>query len=97
MGMKMHIMGEEGADSPKFLEIAGKEAAEGFVIVTNLNRDDKRPEVKTFLSTYEKRFKIQPDMVGASAYDAFMMIYDSVEKRAKRVKGDNVRNALAEH
>ena len=93
-GMKMHIMGEEGADSPKFLEIAGKEAAEGFVIVTNLNRDDKRPEVKSFLSTYEKRFKIQPDMVGASAYDAFMMICDSI-KRAKSVKGDDVRNALA--
>ena len=67
------IIGEEGADSPKTVEIAG-EAAEGFVIVTNLNRDDKRPEVQEFLKDYEQRFKIQPDMVGASAYDAFMII-----------------------
>jgi branched-chain amino acid transport system substrate-binding protein len=94
MGITAHIIGEEGADSPKFLEIAGPAAAEGFVIVTNLNRDDKRPEVQKFLATYEERFKIQPDMVGASAYDAFMMICDGV-KRAKSVKGDDIRNAIA--
>jgi branched-chain amino acid transport system substrate-binding protein len=94
MGIKAHIMGEEGADSPKFLEIAGAQAAEGFVIVTNLNRDDKRPEVKKFLSTYEQRFKIQPDMVGASAYDAFMIIVDGI-KRSKSEKGDQIRGAIA--
>jgi branched-chain amino acid transport system substrate-binding protein len=93
MGITAHIIGEEGADSPKFLEIAGKDA-EGFVIVTNLNRDDKRPEVQKFLSTYEQRFKTQPDMVGASAYDAFMMICDGI-KRAKSTKGDDIRNAIA--
>jgi branched-chain amino acid transport system substrate-binding protein len=93
MGITAHILGEEGADSPKFLEIAGK-SAEGFVIVTNLNRDDKRPDVQKFLSTYEQRYKIQPDMVGASAYDAFMMICDSI-KRAKSTKGPDIRAAIA--
>jgi branched-chain amino acid transport system substrate-binding protein len=94
MGITAHIMGEEGADSPKFLEIAGSTAAEGFVIATNLNRDDKRPEVKKFLTTYETRYKIQPDMVGASAYDAFMIICDAI-KRAKSVKGPDIRSAIA--
>lgn len=94
MGIKAHILGEEGADSPKFVEIAGVPAAEGFVIVTNLNRDDKRPEVKKFLSTYETRFKIEPDMVGASAYDAFMIICDAI-KRSKSEKGPEIRAAIA--
>ena len=94
MGIKAHILGEEGADSPKFVEIAGVQAAEGFVIVTNLNRDDKRPEVKKFLSTYEKNFKIEPDMVGASAYDGFMIICDAI-KRSKSVKGADIRGAMA--
>jgi len=93
MGIKAHIIGEEGADSPKFLEIAGK-SAEGFVIVTNLNRDDKRAHVQNFLKTFETRYKIQPDMVGASAYDAFMIIIDGM-KRAKSVKGPDVRTAIA--
>ncbi len=94
MGMKTRILGEEGADSPKFIEIAGK-AAEGFVIVTNLNRDDPRPEVQAFLKEYEKRYGIQPDMVGASAYDAFMIICDAI-KRAGSLKGPDIRKAIAE-
>ncbi|HOJ43222.1 MAG TPA: ABC transporter substrate-binding protein [Syntrophorhabdaceae bacterium] len=93
MGITAHILGEEGADSPKLLEIAGP-SAEGFVIVTNLNRDDKRKEVQDYLKTYEKRFKIQPDMVGASAYDAFMIICDAI-KRAKSTKGPDIRDAIA--
>ena len=93
MGIKAHIIGEEGADSPKFLEIAGK-SAEGFIIVTNLNRDDKRAHVQNFLKTFESRYKIQPDMVGASAYDAFMIIVDGI-KRAKSVKGPEISTAIA--
>jgi branched-chain amino acid transport system substrate-binding protein len=93
MGIKAFIIGEEGADSPKFLEIAGK-SAEGFVIVTNLNRDDKRAHVQNFLKTFESRYKIQPDMVGASAYDAFMIIVDGI-KRAKSVKGPDIRAAIS--
>jgi branched-chain amino acid transport system substrate-binding protein len=93
MGIKAYIIGEEGADSPKFLEIAGP-SAEGFIIVTNLNRDDKRAHVQNFLKTFETRYKIQPDMVGASAYDAFMIIIDGI-KRAKSVKGPDIRGAIA--
>jgi branched-chain amino acid transport system substrate-binding protein len=93
MGIKAYIIGEEGADSPKFLEIAGP-SAEGFIIVTNLNRDDKRAHVQNFLKTFETRYKIQPDMVGASAYDAFMIIIDGI-KRAKSVKGPDIRGSIA--
>lgn len=94
MGLTMSILGEEGADSPKFIEIGGK-AAEGFVIVTNLNRDDPRPEVQAFLKEYENRYGIQPDMVGASAYDGFMIICDAI-KRANSLKGPEIQKAIAE-
>ncbi len=93
MGIKTQIVGEEGADSPKFLEIAGP-AAEGFIITPNLNRDDKRPEVQAFLKEYRKRYGIEPDMVGASAYDAFMIIVDAL-KRAGNPKGPEIRKAIA--
>jgi branched-chain amino acid transport system substrate-binding protein len=93
MGITTQILGEEGADSPKTLEIAG-DSAEGFIIVTNLNRDDPRPEVQSFLKEYETRYKIQPDMVGASAYDAFMIICEAI-KRAGSTEGKAVRDAIA--
>jgi branched-chain amino acid transport system substrate-binding protein len=92
MGINAQFVGEEGADSPEFVEIAGK-ASEGFVIVTNLNRDDKRPVVQTFLKEYKDQFKIAPDMVGASAYDAFMIICESM-KRANSLDGATVQKAI---
>jgi branched-chain amino acid transport system substrate-binding protein len=93
MGINTQVVGEEGADSPKTVEIAGN-AAEGFILVTNLNRDDPRPEVQNFLKEYETRYKIQPDMVGASAYDAFMIICESI-KKAGSLKGPAIRDAIA--
>jgi branched-chain amino acid transport system substrate-binding protein len=94
MGITTQILGEEGADSPKTLEIAGN-SAEGFIIVTNLNRDDPRPEVQAFLKEYEARYKLQPDMVGASAYDAFMIICEAI-KRAGGTDGKAIRDAIAD-
>ena len=93
MGIDTQVLGEEGADSPKTIEIAGK-AAEGFIMVTNLNRDDPRPEVQEFLKEYEKRYKKMPDMVGASAYDAFMIICEAI-KRSGSLKGPAIRDAIA--
>jgi branched-chain amino acid transport system substrate-binding protein len=75
------------------VQIAGP-ASEGFVIVTNLNRDDSRPVVQTFLKEYETQFKTSPDMVGASAYDAFMIICDGI-KRAGSLDGAAVQKAIA--
>ncbi len=46
LGIESKILGEEGADSPKLVEIAG-EAAEGFYIVTNFDRDDPLPWSRT--------------------------------------------------
>ena len=93
MGIKVQFIGEEGADSPKTIEIAG-DAAEGFIMVTNLNRDDKRPFVQEFLKAYRERHKIEPDMVGASAYDGFMLLVNAI-KQAKTTDGPAVAKALA--
>jgi branched-chain amino acid transport system substrate-binding protein len=51
LGIQSKILGEEGADSPKLMEIAG-DAAEGFHIVTNFDRDDPRPVVQGFLRRF---------------------------------------------
>lgn len=93
MGLKSQIFGEEGFDSPKFIEIAGK-AAEGVIIVTNLNRDDTRPVARKFIEDYRKLYKMEPDMVGASNFDAFLVIADAI-RRAGSTDPKAIRDAVA--
>jgi branched-chain amino acid transport system substrate-binding protein len=93
LGLKAQILGEEGFDSPKFIEIAG-ESAEGVIIVTNLNRDDKRPHVQEFLRTYKERYGLDADMVGASSYDAFMIVAQAIREAGTDPKA--IRKEIAD-
>lgn len=93
LGIRSKIMGEEGFDSPKFLEIAGP-AAEGVIIATNLDRDDPRPLVQNFLKNYRKAYVEDADMVGASSYDAFMILVKAIEKAGTDPKA--IQKALLE-
>ena len=93
LGIKSQILGEEGFDSPKFIEIAGP-AAEGVIIATNLDRDDPRPLVQNFLKNYKEAYKEDADMVGASSYDAFMILVDAIKKAGTNAKA--IQKALLE-
>ncbi|HSB73112.1 MAG TPA: ABC transporter substrate-binding protein [Candidatus Methylomirabilis sp.] len=79
LGIAVQILAEEGFDSPKFIELAGKDS-EGVIIATNLDRDDSRPVVQNFLKNYKAAYGIDPDMVGASSYDAFMILVNGIDR-----------------
>ncbi len=77
-GLDVQIIGQEGYDSPKFIELAG-DASEGVIITTDLNRDSERPMTKLFLEEYEKEYGEEADMVGASAFDAVQVLAYAIE------------------
>lgn len=93
MGITSVFVGEEGSDSPVFLKIAG-EASEGFIFVTNLNREDPRPFVQDYLKKYEEKYGEEPNMCGASGYDGLVIIADAVN-RAKSLKGEDIKNSIS--
>ena len=76
----------EGIDSAIFLQLAGA-AAEGVTFTTNLNRDDPRPEVQSFLKKYQAKTGSPADMVGASAYDAVKILAWGIEQAGTDAKG----------
>ncbi len=74
VGIEAKILGTEGMDSTtQFLQVAG-EAAEGLIITTNLNRDSEEEQVIEYINRYTEKYGFAPDMVGASTYDAFMLL-----------------------
>jgi len=87
-GITVPIIGQEGYDSEKFIEIAGK-SAEGVIITTSLDRDSTVAETKNFIMAYEKLAKAKPDMVAASGHTAV-----KVAVAAMRVAGTDDRKAI---
>ena len=73
------VLGCEGADSFELLNIAG-EYADGLYITTNMNRDDENEQTQEYIKNYVEKYDIQPDMVGASVYDAFQVVFAALEE-----------------
>jgi len=87
--MNTKVLGTEGIDSTKgFFEIVGKDA-EGLVFTTNLNRDDSRKVTQDYIKNYTEKYGFAPDMVGASAYDSFMVLAEAI-----RISGQATSDAI---
>ncbi|MEW6667406.1 MAG: ABC transporter substrate-binding protein [Thermodesulfobacteriota bacterium] len=92
-GLKMPVIGQEGYDSQQFINIA-KEAAEGVVITSSLDRDSKSKVTQDFIRDFEKKFKTKTDMVAASSHTAIMIAADAI-RRAGSLDPAKVRDAIA--
>ena len=93
-GITVPIIGQEGYDSQKFIEIAGA-AAEGVIITTSLDRDSVVPETKNFIEAFEKKAGFKVDMVAASAHTAVMVAAEAL-KKAGSTDPKVLRDAIAQ-
>lgn len=92
-GVDAPIIGQEGYDSEKFIEIAGA-AAEGVVITTSLDRDSDVAETKDFIAAFEKKAGYKSDMVAASGHTAVKVAVAALRK-AGGTDRKAIRDAIA--
>lgn len=92
-GIKVPVIGQEGYDSQKFIEIAGP-AAEGTIITTSLNRDSSSAETQDFIREFEKKSGHKADMVAASAHTAVKVVVAAMRKAGTSDKSA-IRDAIA--
>ena len=78
-GVSCPVIGQEGYDSQKFIEIAGP-AAEGVIITTSLDRDSTVPETADFITAFEKAAGFKVDMVAASGHTAVKVAADAIQR-----------------
>jgi len=78
-GVTATIVGQEGYDTPNFVDIA-KTAAEGVIITTSLDRDSKDTEMRAFIDGYEKKYNIAADMVAATTHTAVRVAAEAMRK-----------------
>jgi len=92
-GIEAPIIGQEGYDSEKFIEIAG-EASEGVIITTSLDRDSDAEVTQAFIKAFEEKAGYKADMVAASAHTAVNVVIEALRKAG----GDDpaaIREAIA--
>lgn len=92
-GVSVPIIGQEGYDSQKFIEIAGS-ASEGTIITTSLDRDSASAETKSFIAAFEKKAGFKADMVAASGHTAAKVAIAALRKAGSSDKGA-IRKAIA--
>ena len=93
LGMKLPLVGGDGWDSPKLLEIGG-DALEGAYFANHYYPEEDRPAVRDFVQKFEQRYGRMPDSVNALSYDAARILVAAIE-RAGQVDKAMIRDEIA--
>jgi branched-chain amino acid transport system substrate-binding protein len=88
LGMDLPLFAAGAAAHPKFVELAGSEAAEGarnlaakLQFVDDLpDSDPQKPVIKEYNEKYEEAYGTYTDMFGGHAYDAYQIALISLEQ-----------------
>lgn len=95
LGINIPLLGSDGWDSPKLVEIAGKEALNNTFFSNHYSPEDKDPRVVKFVEAYKKEYGQMPDALAALGYDGGLMLIDAI-KRANSTEPAKIKEALAQ-
>lgn len=94
LGIKVPLMGGDGWESPKLVEI-GKDAVQGSYFSTHFTAESTDPFVQEFVKRYKARYEGEvPDGLAAAGYDAALVLIDAMEK-APELTPQAIRDQLA--
>jgi branched-chain amino acid transport system substrate-binding protein len=94
LGITVPLLGGDGWESPRLIEIGGK-ALEGCFYTNHYFYGDPAPVVSTFVQKYKERYGQTPDSLAALGYDAMKTLADAM-KRAAKLDGPSLRDAIAQ-
>lgn len=93
LGLNVPIIGGNGFNSPKLVELAGR-AAEGAISGAAWFIGDDRPANQRFVSAYRARYNADPDQFAAQAYAGAWLLAEAIA-RASDDSPRALRDALA--
>jgi len=93
LGIDVPLLGGDGWDSEKTLEIGGS-AVEGYYFSTHYAADSDSPKVQDFVRRYKEKYGATPDAMAALGYDTAGILADAL-RRAGDTEGAKLRDAIA--
>jgi branched-chain amino acid transport system substrate-binding protein len=79
LGITVPFVGADGWDSAEFTKLGG-DAVEGGHFCNHYSPEDARPIVQNFVSKYKEVYGETPDALATLAYDAALILVDSLER-----------------
>ncbi|MED5075038.1 ABC transporter substrate-binding protein, partial [Anoxybacillus geothermalis] len=95
LGLNVPIMGGDGWDSPKLVEIAGKDALNNTYITNHYSSGDPDPKIQEFVKAFKAKYNKAPDAFNALGYDTAYFLADAI-KRAGSADPVKIKDALAQ-
>lgn len=93
LGITVPLLGGDGWDSAKTLEIGGK-AVNDCYFTNHYASDDPSPTVQGFIAKFKKKYGETPDAMAVLGYDSAGILFDAI-KRAGSGDPAKIRDALA--
>ena len=94
LGITVPIVGGDGWDSPKLVEIGTGEALNNTYFTNHYSADDTNAASQAFVEAYKKEYGQAPDAMAVLSYDGTNILIDAI-KRANSVDPEKIREALA--
>ncbi|WP_026568126.1 ABC transporter substrate-binding protein [Bacillus sp. UNC41MFS5] len=96
LGLNVPIMGGDGWDSPKLVEIAGAQTLNNTFITNHYSSGDSDKKVQDFVTAFKAKYDGKsPDAFTALGYDTVYFLADAI-KRAGSSDSSKIQKALAE-
>lgn len=95
LGLNVPLMGADGWDSPKLVELAGADALNNTFITNHYSSEDPDKKIQDFVTTFKEKHNGEaPNAFNALGYDTVYLLADAI-KRAGGTDTAKIKDALA--
>jgi len=94
VGLNVPLLGSDGWDSPKLVEIAGDKDTDNCFFSNAYTAEDKDPGVQKFIQAYKAANQKVPDVFAMQGYNAGLVLFNAI-KTAGTTDGVKLAEALA--
>jgi branched-chain amino acid transport system substrate-binding protein len=94
LGFTGQIAGGAATGTPKFIEMAGNEAAEGVIFASPYVDNNLNDQTRDFATRYQAKWGSEPENHGAKAYDGAMLAVEAIKRSCDNLTGEEIARQL---
>lgn len=95
IGLNVPLIGCDGWDSPKLVEIAGPEALNNTYFSSAFSVQDQTESVQKFIADYKAMYQKDPDIFCMQGYNAGLVLADALKRAGDGANGTKLAAAIA--